>query len=72
MALTIVDILIFLIVFIVALYYYGMKPYNHFKNTKIKHIKPSIPLLGTMETVLFGKEDIYSFCKRAYHLSNDK
>ena len=72
MALTIVDIVIFSIAFLVALYYYALKPYNHFKNTNVKHLKPSIPFMGSMESVLLRREDFISFFKRVYNAYSDE
>lgn len=66
MALSFVDIAIFLIAFLAALYYYGMKSYNCFDNTKIKHTKPSFPLLGSMENVILRRGDIIDFLKKGY------
>lgn len=73
MALTIVDIFIFLIAFLAALYYYyGKKPYKYYENTKIKHIKPRFPLMGSMENLVFKKEDIFSFLKKVYEAYPDE
>ncbi|XP_077285508.1 uncharacterized protein LOC143910785 [Arctopsyche grandis] len=66
MAITLIDIGIFVIAFLLAIYYYGIKFYDHFKNTDVKYIKPSLPFLGSMSGLLLRNEDMVSFFKRIY------
>lgn len=68
MVISVIDIAIFLTAFLVALYYYAMKPYNYFKNTKIKYVKPTFPIIGSMEDIIFRRGDIITFFKKGYEL----
>ncbi|XP_077285507.1 uncharacterized protein LOC143910784 [Arctopsyche grandis] len=66
MAITFIDVGIFAAAFLLALYYYGVKFYDHFKNTDVKYTKPPIPFIGSMWKLILRKEDMYSFFKRTY------
>lgn len=66
MAITLIDVGIFVTAFFVALYYYGTRFYDHFKNTDVKHTKPALPFLGSITSILLRKEDLIQFFKRTY------
>lgn len=66
MEITLIDVGIFIITFLIAVYYYGQKFYDHFKNTDVKHTKPVMPFFGSMANILLRREDLYVFFKRIY------
>lgn len=61
MNITAIDVIVFFVTFLIALYYYGMRPYKHFKNTDVKYVKDNFPFLGSIYTIFMRKKHFYEF-----------
>ena len=66
MNITIIDVIVFVTTFLIALYYYGMRPYKHFKNTDVKYVKDNFPFLGSIYPIFMGKKHFYEFFNEVY------
>lgn len=71
MEVTFVDLIIFVIGFSIALYFYGTRKYGHFKNTGVKYSKPSYPFFGSTFEIFTGREHFKDFLLKHYENCGD-